>query len=130
MPNKALENLSKHLGFRFPIARLSEDTGYSKGAVSEYYNEKKEISKKFILKLEETYNINFENFLTQELDNSNYLKKIIEDETIKILEMIPKEKIMSYMILNERDFQKLPSFEAFIENQHQTAKARKLAKEL
>lgn len=36
------------MGFRFPISRISKDLQYSKGAVSEFYNGKKELSENFI----------------------------------------------------------------------------------
>ena len=130
MKNKVLSNIAKHLGMKFPIAGFANDLGYSKGIVSEYYNNKKEISDKFIEKIEEVYNIKFIDFIEDNLSNNDYLKKMIEKEALEILEKIPNNKILSYIVLKEREFQEDVSFVSFIESQKVIIDSRKLAKDI
>tara|TARA_A100000164_G_scaffold364480_1_gene382823 strand:+ start:667 stop:1308 length:642 start_codon:yes stop_codon:yes gene_type:complete len=54
-----LKEISKKLNIRFPIKQISTDLNYSKGAVSEYYNNKKLMSENFIEQFENFYNVKF-----------------------------------------------------------------------
>lgn len=57
--NNWLEAVKK-LDFRFPVAKISEDTGYKTATVSEYLGGKKDVSERFIRKFCEVYKLDFE----------------------------------------------------------------------
>lgn len=53
---KAVESLN----LRFPVAKISKETGYKSAIVSEYLNSKKEVSERFARKFCEVYGFKFE----------------------------------------------------------------------
>lgn len=57
------------LKFRFPVAKIVEDTGYSSGIVSEYLANKKKVSEKFLKKFCSTYKLDYETVLKNEEPN-------------------------------------------------------------
>lgn len=62
MSESVLKRITKSLGIRFPIAELSRELDYSKGVVSQYYNDKKEMSENFKELLENRYRIRVQDF--------------------------------------------------------------------
>lgn len=60
---KTLEKMIAFLRLRFPVAELSQELGYSRGAVSNYINGKKPISEAFIQAIEQNYGIKAEDFI-------------------------------------------------------------------
>lgn len=76
---------------RFPVTQISQDLGYSKGVVSEYFNNKRELSDKFRRQFENHYKIKFSDFEEpppEETDNNNnnpnHMRDLLEakEETI------------------------------------------------
>lgn len=59
--NRLKSNIKK-LGLRFPVAEISEKTGFNKGSVSSYISGKIPPSIPFIEKLAEVYNLNLDDF--------------------------------------------------------------------
>lgn len=71
MINNNLKKITSNLGMRFPIAQISKDLEYSKGIVSEYYNNKKELSENFKEQFANFYKIPLESFKDKiEIENS------------------------------------------------------------
>lgn len=66
-----LKKISRHLKLRFPVTQISQDLGYSKGVVSEYYNNKRELSENFKEQFENYYKIKFSDFEEQPPDGAN-----------------------------------------------------------
>lgn len=63
--NKNKQKFKQALGkvsFRFPVAEISEKTGYGKSQVSKYLNEKADISDEFLNKFLEAYNLSLDDF--------------------------------------------------------------------
>ena len=65
-----------------------------------------------------------------DFDTETYLKKMIETDTLSVLENIPIEKILGFIQLKERDFQVLPSYTSFIKSQMKTIELREIAKDI
>ena len=57
---------------RFPVTKISQDLGYSKGVVSEYFNNKRELSEKFRQQFENHYKIKFSDFHDPPKDETNF----------------------------------------------------------
>ena len=81
----------KKVSFRFPVAEISESTGYGKSQVSKILNDKIEVSNEFLRKFAEAYNIDL-----KEIDSINYKSEVkdvdkeIENLT-KLLEFKDKQ---------------------------------------
>lgn len=88
MKENILQKIAKHLKMRFPATQISEDLGYSKSAISQFLNNKKEISEKFRKQFEEFYNVKFSDFEeennileeTEPVYETGYDRKIAEAE--------------------------------------------------
>lgn len=62
MKENVLKKIAKHLKMRFPTSQISKDLNYSQGVISQYLNDKKEISDNFRKDFEKFYNVKFSDF--------------------------------------------------------------------
>lgn len=80
---------------RFPKSQISQDLGYSKGIVSGYFNNKKEVSKSFRVLFENKYHIKFSDIEDDDevqnqcynLNNLEYMRELLNE----------KERIIRHM---------------------------------
>lgn len=82
---------------RFPTTQISQDLGYSKGVVSEYFNNKKEISGNFRELFEKKYQIKFTDFEEDDesqnqynnLNNPEHMRELLNEKerTIRHMEL-------------------------------------------
>ena len=85
-----------------------------------------EFTKEYLL------SFNFEDLLPNKDSiekRDDYLLNKIENKTLEVLDMIDKEKIISYLLLKEAEFNKFPAFLSFIEKQKTSKRLRKIAKD-
>ncbi len=77
MIDNKLKEIATHLNIRFPVAEFSKNLGMSSGVVSQYVSDRRKVSKGFIEKLEEFYNISYDNFFAQQykVDDSAFKPK-------------------------------------------------------
>lgn len=113
-----LKETADKLGLRFPIAQISKDLNYSKGVISQYYNNKKELSENFINHFESFYNVKISKITSsndssssilsnnEELDKLDYvadLKKQIEFLKKQVSFLQDKNYELSMDILKKAD---------------------------
>lgn len=67
-----LKIISEHLGFKHPVTEISKDLGWSKGQVSQYYNDKIAMSDNFKNKFANYYNVKFSDFHDPPKDEINF----------------------------------------------------------
>lgn len=61
--NTVLRNYVKTLNFRFPVAQITKDLGYTKGQVSQYLSGKIKASVNFITDFENFYDVDLKKFM-------------------------------------------------------------------
>lgn len=76
MISNNLKIVAKHLKIRFAVSEWAKELGYSKGVVSEYYNDKKQASGNFIEQLENHYNISVEEIVNGSNNKEDVLQNI------------------------------------------------------
>ena len=81
MIDNKLKEIATKLNIRFPNADFSQNLGFSKGVVSEYLNNKKQLSQNFIEQLENFYNIKYHDFLDVKINSMSNI-----DNRVEILE--------------------------------------------
>ena len=91
MSESVLKRITKSLGIRFPIAELSRELDYSKGVVSQYYNDKKEMSENFKKLLEKRYRIRVQDFENNFVNESKETYK--PEGRLIIKEDLPKKEV-------------------------------------
>ena len=72
-----LKIISEHLKMRYPVTQIARDLGWSKGQVSQYFNDKIEMSENFKKEFANFYNINFSDFEEPDEKDSINPKKLI-----------------------------------------------------
>lgn len=105
---------------RFPTTQISQDLGYSKGVVSEYFNNKKEISGNFRELFEKKYQIKFSDFekddeSQNQYNNPEHMRELLNEKerTIRHMELsisilqdrikdLERENLFSTQPLSER----------------------------
>lgn len=94
MEENILQKVAKHLKMRFPATQISEDLSYSKSAISQFLNNKKEISEKFKKQFEAFYNIKFSDFEEENniISEAEAVYETSQDRLIAIAEEKIKEK--------------------------------------
>ena len=101
-----LEKLANILHLRYPIKEISEKTGFSQATVSRFYNNKLKISRNFIRKVEEVYDIDYNklvNIIENKIEESPavYAAQTPDFERQKILELLNKLKTDAENYLQE-----------------------------
>jgi len=115
-----LKKISRYLKMRFPTTQISQDLGYSKGVVSEYFNNKKEISGNFRELFEKKYQIKFSDFekddeSQNQYNNPEHMRELLNEKerTIRHMELsisilqdrikdLERENLFSTQPLSER----------------------------
>jgi transcriptional regulator with XRE-family HTH domain len=59
---KIFQNATRKLRLRFPVAEISTKTGYAKGGISDFLNNKKPVSDEFLKKFADAYNIKLDDY--------------------------------------------------------------------
>lgn len=86
MGDTVLKKIADHLKIRFPVAELSRELDYAKGAVSEFLNGKKEMSENFKELLENKYSIKVSDFENETQDYKRELdQNIVVNDPAEIL---------------------------------------------
>lgn len=115
-----LKKISRYLKMRFPTTQISQDLGYSKGVVSEYFNNKKEMSGNFRELFEKKYQIKFSDFekddeSQNQYNNPEHMRELLNEKerTIRHMELsisilqdrikdLERENLFSTQPLSER----------------------------
>ncbi len=72
MIDNKLKEFAKELNIRFATATFSKDLNLSMSIVSQYVNNKRKVSKGFIDKLEDTYDVSYSEFINQSDNQYEY----------------------------------------------------------
>ena len=94
MEENILLKIAKHLKMRFPATQISEDLSYSKSAISQFLNNKKEISEKFKKQFEAFYNVKFSDF--EEENNIISEPEVVYETSYDRNIAIAKERIKEF----------------------------------
>lgn len=113
--NVILQKAIEALNLRFPVAEIVQKTGYNKGNISGYINNKKPVSENFLNKFFEKFNLNRRDFDENNSPGKNNTSET-KNKPSSLNDFSPGE-IIKHIINNTEKFEKTTIYQLFKENE-------------